>query len=72
MTVVWGNVTELVRTQGAVGMANISLFPLPSPASSASFVSSTAVAGAVITFVLAGISFRVESLDFPIGGLTNL
>lgn len=74
-TVVWGNVTELERTQGTVGMTAISLFSVSFTGSSTFFLSSSvggvAHVGGVMV-VLVGGCCGVEPLGFPKGGLTNL
>ena len=71
-TVVWGNVTEVVRTQGTVGMTAVSLFPV-SCGSSGFFVSSAeAAAVGAVTAVLEETSREVVLLSFPNSGLTNL
>ena len=64
LTVVWGNVMVLVRTQGTAGMTAISLVPISFGGSSAFFISSS---GAVVfvgvgSLVLAGTSCDLEAL----------
>lgn len=64
VTVVWGNVMVLVRTQGTAGMTAISLVPISFGGTSAFFVFSS-VAGVFVgvgSLVLAGASCDVEPL----------
>ena len=63
VTVVWGNVMVLVRTQGTAGMTAISLVPISFGGTSAFVFSSVAVVFVSVgSPVLAGASCDVEPL----------